>query len=76
MMQKANVKIDIEQKRAAVKKRSQDFMILTADVSNLDPLARAAHKARSYESLDSFRPRTPPTRATAPTTAMSTMTPT
>ena len=42
-MQKANVKINLEQKKAAVKKRSQDFMILTADVSNLDPLARAAH---------------------------------
>ena len=43
LMQKADVKIDIEQKRAAVKKRSQDFMILTVDVSNLDSLARAAH---------------------------------
>ena len=42
-MQKADVKINLEQKKAAVKKRSQDFMILTADVSNLDPLARAAH---------------------------------
>ena len=43
LMQKADVKINLEQKKAAVKKRSQDFMILTADVSNLDPLARAAH---------------------------------
>ena len=42
-MQKADVKIDLEQKKAAVKKRSQDFMILTVDVSNLDSLARAAH---------------------------------
>ena len=43
LMQKADVRIDVEQKKAVVKKRSQDFMILTADVSNLDPLARAAH---------------------------------
>ena len=43
LMQKADVRIDVEQKKAAVKKRSQDFMILTADVSNMDPLARAVH---------------------------------
>ena len=43
LMQKADVRIDVEQKKAAVKKRSQDFMILTADVSQIDPLARAAH---------------------------------
>ena len=43
LMQKADVKINLEEKKAAVKKRSQDFMILTADVSNMDPLARAAH---------------------------------
>ena len=41
-MQKADVRIDVEQKKAAVKKRSQDSMILTTDVSQMDPLARAA----------------------------------
>ena len=43
LMQKADVRIDVEQKKAAVKKRSQDIMILTADVSQMEPLARAAH---------------------------------
>ena len=42
-MQKADARIDVEQKKAVIKKRSQDFMILTADISNMDPLARAAH---------------------------------
>ena len=86
LMQKADVKINLEQKKAAVKKRSQDFMILTAHVptwTRWRGRRTTCIAPRSCKSLGSFRPRTAPRTAatTAPRpatvrTARSTMTPT
>lgn len=43
IMQKTDIKIELETKRMAVKKRKEDFALLTADTSNMDPVVRAAH---------------------------------
>ena len=42
LMDKTNKKLELEKAKAASKKRREDFMVLTADVSALDAQAKAA----------------------------------
>ena len=42
LMEKTDIKLELEKSNVVVKKRREDFMILTADVSSLDPQAKAA----------------------------------
>ena len=41
-MEKTDNKLELENSKVVVKKRREDFMVLTADVSTLEPQARAA----------------------------------
>ena len=43
LLQKTDIKLDLVKSKVAVLKRKEDFMILTADVSNMTPQLKAAH---------------------------------
>ena len=43
LIEKTDIKLELEKKKVVVKERSQNFMILAADLSTMDPLAKARH---------------------------------
>ena len=43
LLQKADIKLELTKSKVVVLKRKEDFMILTADVSNISPQVKAAY---------------------------------